>query len=109
MHPPLDMAQIEPTKTKIALDIKLAVAVVGALLAGGIAAGMSYREMTWRMKAVEDRLGALATKADVTEVRYQVGREIKRRVEGALVQCPQIVRPVKGEVMTCKALIQVTE
>lgn len=105
MQLPQAPAAIEPTKTKLAMDLKLAFVIAMGLLTGGAAAGVGYREMTFKVAALESRLGDVATKADLANMRSDITRDLRAKIHEALVDCPAAVR--KGATrVECRIVLQ---
>lgn len=100
-HPPrrqtvgYETEVLAPERTRIAVEIKAAILIAGALLTAGGAAGMGFLRLIGRIEKLEERAAITATRNDIDKLRddikHEARRVVKARVKRLLVRCPREV------------------
>lgn len=100
---------VSPDRTRLAIELKAAVIVAGALLAAGVTAGMTYLRLDTRIERLEERVIQASTKADIERIqvttRNQVTSMVNKSVRKFLVKCPRDALRAGTRDVVCPAVL----
>lgn len=96
---------IDPDKTRITAPLARALVLSGALVSGGVYAGMRLQALTSQVGLLQASLSGLPTKEDMRELRRELTDGVRTRLEKIRVFCPHQA-PKTDAWMDCRAVFE---